>query len=185
MHTLHFILLNADSADDAADQLQPIIADWGNENYWRYIGGIASEDGLDDVENHEDARWALSDFPQSDTEPRTAFDRISEYCRNLITGPITLRYEPSLTHDTIADAVSALAGRLAAQSWEAKDHFSLWKEARHLTQIAEYASSLSQLTSTSTITEHYAWQFDEHGLTDLTQQTNGRQRYLLFLDMHS
>lgn len=56
MHTLHFILINADSAQDAATSAEGAILHWGDENNWRSIGGIASEDGTDDIDNHEDAR---------------------------------------------------------------------------------------------------------------------------------
>ncbi len=59
MHTLHFLLINADSAAEAAAEASDEISDWGNENNWRRIGGIASEDGLDDVENAEGGRWDL------------------------------------------------------------------------------------------------------------------------------
>ena len=35
------------------------------------------------------------------------------------------------------------------------------------------------------IPELYAGQFDEDGLTDLTEQSEGARRYLVYLDMHS
>src|SRR5262249_15532871 len=60
MHTLHFILINADSAQEAASSAESEILNWGNDNNWRSIGGVASEDGTDDIDNHEGARWPLS-----------------------------------------------------------------------------------------------------------------------------
>ena len=60
MHTLHFLLVMAESALDAASEAESTISDWGDCNNWHCIGGIASEDGIDDIENHEDARWGLS-----------------------------------------------------------------------------------------------------------------------------
>jgi hypothetical protein len=47
MHTLHFIVIQADSAADAASDVESEIIQWGNENNWRSIGGVASEDGQD------------------------------------------------------------------------------------------------------------------------------------------
>lgn len=81
MHTLHFLLIFADSAADAADSAHAEIADWGNEDNWRRIGGIASEDGLDDVENAEGARWGLSFLDPNEPTPQsgTAFERAVAY----------------------------------------------------------------------------------------------------------
>ena len=33
--------------------------------------------------------------------------------------------------------------------------------------------------------QFYDWQFDHFGLTDMTEQSVGARRYLVFLDMHS
>jgi hypothetical protein len=52
MHNLHFLLIKADAAIDAAAEADSLILDWGDEDNWRSIGGVASEDGSDDIENH-------------------------------------------------------------------------------------------------------------------------------------
>ena len=50
MHNLHYIIINAESAYDAAESALLEIQDWGNENNWRSVGGVASEDGTDLIE---------------------------------------------------------------------------------------------------------------------------------------
>jgi hypothetical protein len=70
MHNLHFLLINADSAADAASETESLILDWGNENNWRSVGGIASEDGSDDVENKDDGCWGLSFLDEEEGIPK-------------------------------------------------------------------------------------------------------------------
>ena len=41
MHNLHFLLVKAETAIDAASQAESAILDWGGCNNWRNIGGIA------------------------------------------------------------------------------------------------------------------------------------------------
>jgi hypothetical protein len=46
-------------------------------------------------------------------------------------------------------------------------------------------SSRRALDSGDAIPEFNRWQLDEFGLTDLTGESEGAKRYLVFLDMHS
>src|SRR3954463_10209980 len=85
MHNLHLLLIHADSAKAAAAEATRLIEDWGGENNWRRVGGVASEDGSDDIENHEHGRWGLSFLDTDQGRPEgTPFRRASAWLRLLI-----------------------------------------------------------------------------------------------------
>lgn len=185
MHTLHFLLINADSATEAADEALNEIADWGNENNWRRLGGIASEDGLDDVENAEDGRWGLSflDHKEPSTRTDTAFERTTAYLLGLLEEPITLN--DLSTHPSLQDAVTHVVAKLQAIDFDTDAPSVLWDASRNLQRLQQLSCARSALRHGADIPELYSWKFAEHGLTDLTGSSDGRQRYILFLDMHN
>ncbi len=185
MHTLHFLLINADSAAEAAAEATNEIVDWGNEDNWRGIGGIASEDGLDDVENAEGGRWGLSFLEHNDppTHSCTAFERTIAYLIGLLEEPITLA--DLSTHATLQDAVTNVVANLQTIDFETDAPSVLWDASRNLQRLQQLSCARSALEHGTDIPELYSWEFSEHGLTDLTGSTEGRQRYILFLDMHN
>ena len=182
MHNLHFLLVQASSAREAAQTAECLVADWGDENNWRSIGGVASEDGEDDLENVGDARWGLSDLPEG---LGMAFARSLTWVRQAINDPIVLEYPPFTECPTLTDALHAVALMLKAFSPEQSKPFDLWAAARnvrHLYQTVE--ARRSELTEDG-IVELYPWEFDHFGLTDLTNSSTGAKRYVVMLDMHS
>ncbi|MBX9726454.1 MAG: hypothetical protein K2X09_04240, partial [Rickettsiales bacterium] len=70
MHNLHLILVNADSAEDAASSAASETIEWGNDNNWRSIGGVVSEDGADMIQNHEGFGYPLSFFDNEEGLPK-------------------------------------------------------------------------------------------------------------------
>ena len=90
MHNLHLILINADSAEDAASSAESEILQWGNENNWRSIGGVASEDGADDIENHAESGWPLSFLDAEEGVPKDGnyFQRAIAYLKRGVCDPI-------------------------------------------------------------------------------------------------
>ena len=185
MHALHFLLINADSATQAADEALNEIADWGNENNWRRIGGIASEDGLDDIDNADGGRWGLSflDHKEPSTGSGTAFERSVAYLLGLLEEPITLN--DLSTHASLEGAVTHLVAKLQAIDFDVDAPIVLWDVARNLQWLQQISSGQSAMKHGANIPELNSWEFAEHGLTDLTESTEGRQRYILFLDMHN
>ncbi len=183
MHTLHFLLINADSAAEAAAEASDEISDWGNENNWRRIGGIASEDGLDDVENAEGGRWDLSFLNHCGTSRSgTAFERAVAYLLGLLDKPITLA--DLSNHASLQDAVSNVVAKLQSIEFETDAPTVLWDASRNLQRLQHLSCARSALRHGADIPELYSWEFAEHGLTDLTGSSDGRQRYIIFLDMH-
>ena len=186
MHTLHFILINADSAQEAAGTAEDAILEWGDDNNWRRIGGVASEDGTDDIENHEDARWPLSCLDGEESVPKdgTYFQRAIAYLKQSITDPITLRYSPYGEYPDMKAALRAIASRLDDFDPDTGSSQVMWEASRALTQMEHILDARGALAD-ACIPEFYRWRFDEHGLTDMTGHTQGAKRYLVFLDMHS
>ena len=177
MHNLHFILIKADSATDAASEAENLILDWGNENNWRCVGGIASEDGSDDIENLDEGAWGLSFLDKEEGVPRegTYFSRAVAYLHRDITRPL-------------ADLPSKLLGfsdRLRAFDPERGSPSQLEEIGRKLTHLSEHLYSRGAREHGKEIPELYEWKFDRDGLTDMTGGSEGVRRYLVFLDMHS
>jgi hypothetical protein len=187
MHNLHFLLINADTAADAASEADSIILNWGDENNWRSVGGIASEDGSDDVSNHEDGRWALSFLDDEDGIPKTGtyFSRAVAYLQREIANPVTLPVTPHSTHPDLASSLRELGDRLRAFDPQTGDTHDLWCIRRNLKHLSELIEGRRLREQGEEIPQFFPWQFDDFGLTDLTEDSEGARRYLVFLDMHS
>ena len=188
MHNLHLIMVNADSAQDAASNVEDAINDWGNENNWRRIGGIASEDGTDDIDNHDDARWDLSflDEEEGVTKEGTYFSRAVAYIRSMTEGPIRLRDMPT-NYPDVDSAVAALCEMLRGFKVDADNNnkYKLFQVSRNFRHIHEFAINNNADKEGLVPSEFYAWEFDEFGFTDLSNEYEGKKVYIVFLDMHS
>jgi hypothetical protein len=187
MHTLHFILLNADSAAEAAQEADSLILHWGDENNWRSVGGVASEDGSDDIENHDDGGWCLSylDGENGVSSDSTYFSRAVALLRLKITGPVTLPVTPHSTHPDLKSAIGELSDRLRAFDPQSGDTHDLWCVRHNLKYLSEVIHSRRRQDQGEPIPEFFHWQLDHFGLTDMTEESDGARRYLVFLDMHS
>jgi hypothetical protein len=187
MHNLHFILIKADEATHAAFEAENLILNWGDENNWRRVGGIASEDGSDDIENESDGRWGLSFLDDADGVPRegTYFSRAVAFLDREITKPVTVLGPPYSAHPNLRSAIDALGGMLRAFDIENGDTHDLWRIGRDLKHLSELIDSRRARAQGDAIPQFYDWQFDYFGLTDMTGQSEGARRYLVFLDMYS
>ena len=182
MHTLHFLLVRADSASDAAATAGHLTNAWGDENNWRSIGGVASEDGSDDLENHDDGRWGLSDLPDGSG---TAFERAVAWVRATIEDPVELDHLPFQACPTMREALDAVARSLKDFDPDQGDVFALWCASRNVHLLYETLASRRDDPTACGVAEFYSWQLDQFGLTDLTHDTTGTWLYLVMLDMHS
>jgi hypothetical protein len=187
MHTLHFLLIKADSAAEAGSEAENQLLGWGDENNWRSVGGIASEDGGEDIENHGDGRWALSFLGAEEGIPKegTYFSRAVAYLRAAITDPVTLPCAPFSTYPDLRSALDRLSSQLRAFDLEDGDTYELWAIGRNLKHVAKLIESRRDSQRGEEIPQYYDGQYDEFGLTDLTESSEGTRRYLVFLDMHS
>ena len=187
MHNLHFILIKADSAAEAASDTENLMLDWGNENNWRCVGGIASEDGSDDIENNGDGRWGLCFLDAEAGLPRegTYFSRAVAYLKSEITESVTLTCEPFSTHPDLRSALGQLSDQLRAFNPEHGNSNDLWAISRNLQHLSELMDGRNVVKHGEEIPQFYEGRFDHFGLTNMTEQFDGARRYLVFLDMHS
>jgi hypothetical protein len=187
MHNLHFLLIKADAAIDAAAEADSLILDWGDEDNRRTIGGVASEDGSDDIENHEDARWGLSFLDGEEGIPGegTYFSRAVAYLHREIAEPVIFPWPPFSAHADFRSALDQLAGLLHAFDPASGKSFDLWAIGRNTKHLSKLLDSRRAQAQGEAIPQFYDWQFDQFGLTDLTEISDGARRYLVFLDMHS
>jgi hypothetical protein len=185
MHNLHFILLYADSAAEAAQEADSLILHWGDENNWRCIGGVASEDGSDNIENHDNGRWGLSYLDHVGVPPKDAFSRAVAFLHSNVADPVIFPVTPHSTHRDLASALRDLGDRLRAFDPQSGDTHDLWCVRRNLKHLSELIDSRRQRAEGAAIPQFFPWQFDHFGLTDMTEDSVGARRYLVFLDMHS
>ena len=186
MHNVHFILVNADSAGEAARTVEREIAHWGDENNWSAIGGIASEDGTDDLETHESTIYPLSFLDDEAGLPQgiNYFQRAVAYVKLQTDEPVWLRHGGHAPCASIKDAVAAVAGRLLAFDTENGELHDLWKARGNLEQLGQIMAA-RRSAAAGYIPEFYSWCLDETGLTDMSGSKQSARRYLVFVDMHS
>jgi hypothetical protein len=186
MHNLHLILINADTAKDAAEDAKLEITDWGSDDNWRCVGGVASENGADDIENHENSRWGLS-FIDGDKLPQigTYFQRTIAYHQQQIRPPIKLEYAPHGEFADFQSALKAVTNELQKLTYSNISQLDLYGAEKNIKYLSELFDASKSLESGGEIPEFFSWQFDHNGLTDLTAQSEGVQRYIVFLDTHS
>src|SRR5579875_3966759 len=167
MHNLHFILIRADSAKEAASEAENFILNWGDDNNWRCAGGIASEDGNDDIDNHEDARWGLSflDDEAGIPEEGTYFRRAVAYLHREIERPVTLPWAPYSTHPDLNGALHHLGVLLRKFDPGRGNTNDLWAIGRNLKYLSELIDSRRARKQGEEIPQYYDWQFDQFGLT--------------------
>ena len=187
MHNLHFILIKADRAAEAASEAENLMLHWGDDNNWQRVGGIASEDGSDDVENKDDARWSLSFLNAQEGVPRegTCFSRAVVYLNREITEPLALPCAPYSTHLDLRSAIEQLGDMLRAfdpEHGNSNDLLAIGRNLKHLTELIDGRNAVKHGEE---IPQFYDWQFNHFGLTDMTEHSEGARRYLVFLDMHS
>jgi hypothetical protein len=185
MHNLHYIIINAESADDAAESALLEIQDWGNENNWRKVGGVASEDGKDLIENHQDARWTLSGLKPDDALPddNSYFAWAIADIWAKIDGDIKLPHHPYSKSFDLQVTLRGIALELLHS--DCTNIELLWSASANLKYLHQIARGRAQREVENAIPEFYEWEFDECGLTDLTDNSEGAQRYLVMIDMHS
>jgi hypothetical protein len=187
MHNLHFLLVRAESARAAADKAESLTDHWGDENNWRSIGGVASEDGSDDVENHGGGRWSLSFLDAEEDIPKhdTYFSRAVAFLHRSIMPPLTFPCAPYSTHPSVESALMDLSSQLLAFEPASADTLDLWRIGRNLKHLSQLIESQRAIAGGEAIPEFYDWKLGHFGLTDLTEESDAARRYLLFLDMHS
>ena len=184
-HNVHFLLIKADSAKEAACVADLNTRDWGDKgNYFRF-GGIASQDGSDDIQNYDDGGWALSFLDEEEiTKEENYYSRAVTYIRTLSAGNTINFGLPELCMD-FKTGIHNLREQLTHFNPDCYKGDELGTLRVHLKHLYDVIGSNPVLKTDSQIPELHAWNFKEEGCTDMTHLSLGKKRYIAFLDMHS
>jgi hypothetical protein len=107
------------------------------------------------------------------------------YLHREIMEPVVFPWPPYSGHPDFRSALDELATalrRFDPASGKSTDLWAIGRNARHLSKLLD---SRRARTRGEAIPQFYDWQFDQFGLTDLTEMSDGARCYLVFLDMHS
>ena len=128
----------------------------------------------------------MSFLDDEDAVPKTGtyFSRAVAYLQREIANPVTLPVTPHSTHPDIASALRELRDRLRAFDPQTGDSHDLWCIRRKVKHLSELIAARHLREQGEDIPQFFPWQFDDFGLTDLTEHSEGANRYLVFHDMY-
>ena len=171
MHNLHLVRINATSPEEACNDVENQIMDFGNENNWRSIGGCVSEDNeVFDYDKH--SRWKPSN------EGYETIEKLSELVRGWMKSDNDDYYRKDLIE--------------AIDNGERK--LSEITDTMELYAIQEFAKKRKAVIGSGGIDEfnimestYRDYEYDECGLTamDYSEKSKGEKTYIVFIDMHS
>jgi len=165
MHNLHFVKVKANSGEDACQEAENLLADFGNENNWRAFCGAVSEDN--EVYNSGDGRYQPKD------NDYTTIDQINECVNKWI--------KSSFYGETAR--LKFKKGETNLDEWNSTELWSLSKYAEQLSEAHPYKDKPFDFMKDDTF---MAYKYDECGLTDGTWFTSdGDKVWIVFVDMHS
>ena len=120
MHNLHFILVKANSGEEACKQAETEIIDFGTDNNWRTMCGAVSQDN--EVYDAGDGRYRPV---ESDM---TTIDQINE----VVSEWIKANFYGGIAKEKLDK------GETNFNEWDAHELWSLSKYARHLSEAHSY-----------------------------------------------
>jgi hypothetical protein len=166
-HNLHLIRVTADTPQEACEEVESYIEDWGTENNWRTICGCVSEH--DEVYDNPDETFGGRYKPTACGY--TTIGKINKAVRGWL--------KPDFYHET---AIKKLAkGQTNLKKWTTSDLYSLRKLAEYHTQLKYLGKAPSKFNVLTD--EFYAYEYAECGVTNC-ENGNGETTYIVFVDMH-
>jgi len=174
MHNLHFILVRANSGEEACKQAENEIMDFGTENNWRTMCGAVSEDN--EVFNAGDGRYEPKDTDYQSIEAIN--NAVGKWTKDSFYGETAkLKFEKGETN---------------LSEWNAIELYSLSKWANHLSEACSYKDREFDILKGDTF---YTCQFDECGVTNMVyniyedddeaMSKTKEKTWVVFCDMHS
>lgn len=175
MHNLHYVVVKAETAEDAVSEVETMISDWGTENNWRSFGGCVSEDNevyiVPPTGTWGNSRWA--------PEENHTIEMINQQVREWL--------KPDKHYQDIFD--KCVSGDIGSPF----DWYGAMKYCEHKFHSAQHEIKGREFDVLHD--EFYDWHFDECGVTHfMTKQFDRRnldyedpkhKRYVVFVDMHS
>ena len=165
MHNLHFVKVKANSGEEACQEAETLLMDFGNENNWRTFCGAVSQDN--EVYNAGDGR-----YQPKDTDYIT-IDKINE-CVN--------KWMKDTWYGKTAKEKFE-RGETNLDEWSSHELWSLSKWAEQLSEAKPYKDREFDCMKDDTF---MTYKYDECGLTDWTHSgSDGEKVWFVFVDMHS
>lgn len=159
MHNLHFVVINADSPDEACLAVDAELGSWGDENNWRSIGGCVSDKNETYIHD-SNARY----YPDDDCN---TIEKLNAWVTSWI-------YPCKHNDKKILKLMNkAVNGK--------KLNFRDWY---NIEAFAEYKREANNRVSLNILKdEYYAGIYYKPGVTQFTRK--GTKKYVVFIDMHS
>jgi len=165
MHNLHFLVLKADSPQDACAEAEDYIMDFGNENNWRTVCGCVSKRNQVFI-NDADGRYS------PEQTGYTTIAKINRAVRRWINGDGGF----GLTAKT---KIAKAKKKIDLSKWNTNELFSLERYAKHLYQKAQLGGKKFNVLEDC----FYPNEYTECGVTQI-EGGEGKRMYVVFIDMH-
>lgn len=165
MHNLHLVVVKADSPENACNEVETQIMDWGTENNWITICGCISKSG--ENYEHESGGWS----PTS----------IEEIKKDIIED---VRNGGNFDKETFDNVLSGVKN-VNELGW--LDWYHIKKYAEHMSDTAQFVSSIKDEDFDIWTASYKDWKLDEFGITNLNYGDGygDGEYYIVFVDMHS
>lgn len=168
MHNLHLILVKAENGEDACNEAESFMNDWGNENNWRSFCGAVSED--DEVYLSGEGRYAPNE--ESNTIKKIN-KKVDGWMKNFHYGQ---NGKDLLEQGKKIDELNSL------QLWSVMKYAEQLYEIKQFKELKEYRKNKKKSFNIFE-DEYYAHSFDEIGVT---HSNFGDGKYwVVFVDVHS
>jgi hypothetical protein len=165
MHNLHFIVIKANSGEEACQEAENLIDDYGNENNWRTMCGAVSQDN--EVYDAGDGRYQPSEKEYITIEKIN--EVVNSWAKETFYGETARKkFEKGETN---------------LDEWNQLELWSLSKYADHLSETIGYKNkSFNVLEDTL-----FEYSYDQCGVTNFTEvnASDGDKTWVVFCDMHS
>ena len=172
MHNLHYIVVNAESGQDACDIVESQITEWGNENNWRTIGGAVASDNevyiVPQTTTWGGSRWT--------PEPNHTIDMINEQVEKWL--------EPDKYYKDQFDKC------VGGENINTFDWHGAKKYCEHMFELLQTKHFMKEGKFDVLQNNFFEWSLDECGVThiDISQLEDNDptlKQYVVFVDMHS
>lgn len=174
MHNLHFVVVKAESGEEATFEVESHISDWGDEDNWRNICGAVSEDN--EVYITGDGRYA--------PEANETIERINATIAKWLEVPNVfeeLLGKGQKFEELTLSQLNRLRGYIG-EVYEQK--FIASNKAARQAKGEKLSDTFNVLTDS-----YRDWQYDECGVTnicdDVDPYSENAKTWVVFVDMHS
>ena len=161
MHNSHFIVIEAESFEEACENVESEIAEWGNENNGRAICGCIDEN--ENTYRTKEGRWSIPETLKQ------CIDRIKFAADDFDYGgslPVVMA-KFKIDENTMSSTDWWMLQKYCEFKRDQLDFnhksFNLWED------------------------EYQSWQLSDFGITNLMhgEHVEGMKKYLVVIDMHS